>query len=50
MVLKMVFRKDHFGERFNIGDVGDYNPYDHPCHLIGEVTGRMDFSEWKDKH
>ena len=45
----MAFRKDHIGERFNIGDVGNYISDDHPCHLIGEVMGQMDFSEWEDK-
>ena len=50
MVLKMAFRKDQFGECFNIGDIRDHVLDDHPCHLIWEVVGRMDFTKWEDEH
>ena len=46
----MAFKKDHIDERFNIDDIRDYIPENHPCYLIKEIVGRMDFSKWEENH
>ena len=46
----MAFKKDHIDERFNIDDIRDYIPENHPCYLIKEIVGRMDFSNWEEDH
>ncbi len=50
VVLRTAFRKDYIGERFNIDDIREYIPEDHPCYLIEEIVGRMDFSKWEEDH
>ena len=47
----MAFRKDHIEERFNINDIREYIPKDHPCYLIEEnCWSNGFFSKWEDDH
>ena len=46
----MAFRKDNIGKCFKIDDIRDYIPKDHPCYVVEEIVGRMDFSKWEEAH